>query len=156
MIESYRLSADPEPVSNPTSVKPLRVADEAFLVASTIERCPKTMMLRELVMNGLEAARDGADPKRVELRPVVIDGTRKLAIWNSGPGLLPSELDRICDLASTLRKVSSLDGNFGMGAKVASLPSNRHGMLIYVQKMTYRLHMPANSFFNAASLGRSL
>jgi tetratricopeptide (TPR) repeat protein len=109
-------------------VKPLRIADEAFLIASTIERCPKTMMLRELVMNGLEAARDGDTPKRVELRPVVIGGTRKLGIWNTGRGLSPLELDHICDLASTLRKTSGLDGNFGMGAKVASLPSNKHGM----------------------------
>jgi tetratricopeptide (TPR) repeat protein len=109
-------------------VKPLRIADEAFLIASTIERCPKTMMLRELVMNGLEAARDGDAPKRVELRPVIIGGARKLGIWNTGRGLSPLELDHICDLASTLRKTSGLDGNFGMGAKVASLPSNKHGM----------------------------
>ena len=109
-------------------VKPLRIADEAFLIASTIERCPKTMMLRELVMNGLEAARDGDAPKQVELRPIVIGGASKLGIWNTGRGLSPLELDHICDLASTLRKNSGLDGNFGMGAKVASLPSNKHGM----------------------------
>jgi tetratricopeptide (TPR) repeat protein len=109
-------------------VKPLRIADEAFLIASTIERCPKTMMLRELVMNGLEAARDGDAPKRVELRPIVIGGARKLGIWNTGRGLSPLELDHICDLASTLRKTPGLDGNFGMGAKVASLPSNKHGI----------------------------
>ncbi len=109
-------------------VRPLRIADEAFLIASTIERCPKTMMLRELVMNGLEAARDGNAPKKVELRPVKVGDARKLGIWNTGRGLSPSELDHICDLASTLRKTSGLDGNFGMGAKVASLPSNKHGM----------------------------
>ena len=38
------------------NVTPLRVADEDFLVASMIERCPKTMMIRELVMNAIEAA----------------------------------------------------------------------------------------------------
>jgi hypothetical protein len=36
----------------------LRIAkeNEDFVVASMIERCPKTMMIRELVMNALEAA----------------------------------------------------------------------------------------------------
>jgi hypothetical protein len=41
-------------VSNQVSA--LRVADEEFLIASTIERCPKTMMIRELFMNAIEAA----------------------------------------------------------------------------------------------------
>ena len=39
-----------------TSITKLRVGDEDFLVASMIERCPKSMMLRELVKNALEAA----------------------------------------------------------------------------------------------------
>ncbi len=115
-------------MSSTPPVKALRITNEAFLVASTIERCPKTMMLRELVMNALEAARDGQPPRLVEIRPVVIDGVRKLGIWNTGAGLSAAELDQICDLASTLRKQTGLDQNFGMGAKVASLPSNQHGM----------------------------
>ena len=43
-------------MSTHTSVSALRVATEAFLVSSTIERCPKTMMIRELVVNAIEAA----------------------------------------------------------------------------------------------------
>ena len=39
-----------------TDVAALRIADEPFLVATTIERCPKTMMIRELFMNAVEAA----------------------------------------------------------------------------------------------------
>jgi hypothetical protein len=39
-----------------------------------------------------------------------------------------SQLVAICDIASSLGKEMSLSGNFGMGAKVASLPSNRVGM----------------------------
>lgn len=38
------------------------------------------------------------------------------------------ELLRICDIASSIGKEKSLTGNFGMGAKVASLPSNQRGM----------------------------
>ncbi|MBX9706438.1 MAG: hypothetical protein K2X61_00725 [Caulobacteraceae bacterium] len=39
-----------------------------------------------------------------------------------------AELYRMCDLASSIRKEKGLDANFGMGAKVASLPSNKLGM----------------------------
>jgi hypothetical protein len=110
-------------------IAPLRVANEAFLVASMIERCPKTMMIRELVVNGLEAAEHApVGARRVVIGSRVKDGVRKLCIWNTGPGMTAQELLQITDLASSLRKQNSLDQNFGMGAKVASLPSNRHGL----------------------------
>jgi hypothetical protein len=113
---------------SPTMV-PLRVANEAFLVTSMIERCPKTMMIRELVVNGLEAAQHApAGFRKVIIGSRYLDGVRKLCIWNTGPGMTATELLQITDLASSLRKQNSLEKNFGMGAKVASLPSNRHGL----------------------------
>jgi len=116
-------------MSESSMIAPLRVANEAFLVSSMIERCPKTMMIRELVVNGLEAAAHAAPGKReVVIGPRMHEGARKLRIWNTGTGLNAAELLQITDLASSLRKQNSLDQNFGMGAKVASLPSNRHGL----------------------------
>jgi len=54
-----------------SAVAPLKVGDEGFLVASMIERCPKTMMLRELAMNALEAARNAPEDHRlVETDPL--------------------------------------------------------------------------------------
>jgi hypothetical protein len=109
-------------------VAALRVANEAFLVSSTIERCPKTMMIRELIVNAIEAARGAESHKHVDIMSVKIEGVPKLCIRNAGRGMSAAELDRICDLASSLYKQNSLDANFGMGAKVASLPSNKHGL----------------------------
>jgi hypothetical protein len=107
----------------------LRVGNEDFLVASMIDRCPKSMMLRELVKNALEAAANAENGgQRVEIGPLHIDGARKLAIWNTGPGMDADELYRMCDIASSIGKSNALDQNFGMGAKVASLPSNHHGI----------------------------
>lgn len=105
------------------------VDDEDFLVASLIERCPKSMMSRELVTNAVEAAMT-ASPGRcvVQIGAVTIDGTPKLCIWNSGNGMDAEELFRMCDIASSIGKQKGLERNFGMGAKVAALPSNRHGM----------------------------
>jgi hypothetical protein len=112
-----------------TAVSALEVADEDFLVASLIERCPKTMMVRELMMNALEAARSAPLGRRlVEISAMDVDGSRKLTIWNTGTGMDAGELLKICNIASSLGKEKSLTGNFGMGAKVASLPSNQRGM----------------------------
>jgi hypothetical protein len=116
-------------MSNPSQVAAIRVADEAFLVASTIERCPKTMMVRELMMNAIEAAtRAPAGSQSIEIKPKEIGGIQKLCIWNTGPGMSSTELHQVCDLAASLGKDKGLDENFGMGAKVASLPSNRYGL----------------------------
>ena len=116
-----------------SGITQLRVGDENFLVTSLIERCPKSMMLRELVRNAIEGAQTGpADAsesgRRVEISGIEIEGGIKLAIWNTGRGMDADELFRMCDIASSIRKENNLDQNFGMGAKVASLPSNRHGM----------------------------
>jgi hypothetical protein len=57
-------------------VTALEVADEDFLVASLIERCPKTMMIRELMMNAIEAARLAPEDKRqIEISAESVDGT---------------------------------------------------------------------------------
>jgi hypothetical protein len=110
-------------------IAPLKVADEQFLVASTIERCPKTMMVRELFMNAVEAAMQAPeDGRKIELRAQKFGESQKLCIWNTGPGMSGEELHRICDLAASIGKVKGLDRNFGMGAKVASLPSNKVGL----------------------------
>lgn len=110
-------------------VAALRIADEPFLVATTIERCPKTMMIRELFMNAVEAAVQApSGSQTIEIRALDTGGTQKLSIWNTGPGMSSDELHRICDIAASIGKSKGLDENFGMGAKVASLPSNRFGL----------------------------
>lgn len=107
----------------------LGVGDEDFLVASMIERCPKVMMLRELLMNALESASHAkAGGRQVDVGSVQVDGARKLCIWNTGPGMDAEQLFRMCDIASSIGKQKGLDRNFGMGAKVASLPSNQLGV----------------------------
>jgi len=116
-------------ISKQEAVTPIEINDKAFLIASTIERCPKVMMLRELMMNAFEAAAAApAGQRKVEVSAKPLQGAPKLTIWNTGPGMDSRELHEMCDLASSIGKRKSLDENFGMGAKVASLPSNRFGM----------------------------
>ena len=111
------------------AVTALQVEDEDFLIASLIDRCPNSMMIRELMMNALEAAQHAPEGNRlIEISTMSMDGVDKLVIWNTGPGMDDHELLKICNIASSLGKQKGLSGNFGMGAKVASLPSNQRGM----------------------------
>lgn len=108
------------------AVSALRVDDQDFLIRSTIDRCPKVMMIRELFKNALEAAQQVEEGKVVFSVSEI--GAPKLSIWNNGPGMDDEELARMTNLAASIGKMKGLDKNFGMGAKVASLPSNRHGI----------------------------
>lgn len=106
----------------------LKVLNTDFMVASTIDRCPNTMMLRELIMNSIEASSKSPKNKKINIRKVLWKGSTKLSIWNTGPGMSFTELRDACDIASSIGKENSLDENFGMGAKVASLKANKFGM----------------------------
>ena len=107
----------------------LQVDDEDFLVASLIDRCPKVMMLRELVKNAVEAASLTAGGQgNVSIGVVDISGVQKLAIRNTGPGMDAGKLHSMCNLAASFGKTKGLKGNFGMGAKVASLGANPLGV----------------------------
>ena len=52
-------------MSADSQVSAIRVDDQDFLVTSTIERCPKVMMVRELFKNALEAAADAPEDGKV-------------------------------------------------------------------------------------------
>ncbi len=115
-------------MSADSQVSAIRVDDQDFLVTSTIERCPKVMMIRELFKNALEASAEAVEGGKVEFLVSDVHGTPKLTIWNNGPGMDEEELARMTNLAASIRKEKGLDKNFGMGAKVASLPSNKRGL----------------------------
>ena len=111
----------------------LAISDQDFAVKFLIEKCPPNMMLRELVKNAIEAAEKAEQGNRlvkifIKKIPELFGETRKLAIWNTGPGMDSAELDKMCDLASSINKEKGLLANYGMGAKVASLVSNSLGM----------------------------
>jgi hypothetical protein len=86
------------------------------------------MMIRELFKNALEAAEHAQGGGKVEFYVASGFAAPKLAIWNNGPGMDEHELRTMTNLAASIGKEKGLDKNFGMGAKVASLPSNRLGI----------------------------
>ena len=76
-------------MSHIKQITPITIRDIDFTVARQIEQCPKTMMLRELVMNAIEAAAKAPEGRRiVEIKGKELpefEGIRKLTIWNTGP-----------------------------------------------------------------------
>ncbi len=106
----------------------LWIADVSFMVTSQIERAPHWTMIRELTMNAVEAAARASGEKIVHWTTAEVDGVRKAVIYNTGPGMDAGQLKAATDLACTIDKSLGLDRNFGVGAKVSSLGSNRLGL----------------------------
>jgi hypothetical protein len=106
----------------------LQIANIEFAVTSQIGRAPHWTMIRELTMNAIEAASKAQGEKVVHWTTGTYKDVRKAVIWNTGPGMDAAELKKATDLACEVGKKLGLDDNFGVGAKVSSLPNNRLGM----------------------------
>lgn len=90
----------------------------------------REQMIRELVMNAVEACKDKPEGERdVRLYSVSNHAypAPKLAIWNRG-GMKLAAMKQFSDINAEIDKRNSVDENFGRGAKVASIMSNQLGM----------------------------
>ncbi|WP_210242770.1 MULTISPECIES: hypothetical protein [unclassified Mesorhizobium] len=109
--------------------EPLNINDKRFLINRLIEQAPVSTLIREFFKNADEsAALAPAGSRRIEIYPVEFDGVRKLAFWNTGPGMDGAELKKATDLSSSIGKDMALDANFGIGAKVSGLTMSKSGI----------------------------
>jgi hypothetical protein len=108
--------------------EPLKITHVPFSVSAQIDRAPHWTMVRELTMNAIEAAAKATGERLVHWTTGTYNGVRKAVIFNTGPGMDDKELKAATDLNCRIDKSLGLDENFGVGAKVSSLPNNRHGM----------------------------
>lgn len=111
------------------SAEPLQIDDDRFLINRLIEQAPTHTLVREFFMNAQEnAALAPEESRTVRIYPTIIGGVRKLAFWNTGPGMSESELRIATNLSSSINKQLALDENFGIGAKVSGLTINPEGI----------------------------
>jgi hypothetical protein len=109
--------------------EPLKIRDETFLVNRLIQQAPTGTLVREFFKNAEEAAATAPpENRKIRIYPVEINGVRKLAFWNTGSGMDDKELRQATDLSSSINKAMSLDGNFGIGAKVSGLTVSIEGI----------------------------
>ena len=91
-----------------------------------IQQAPINTLVREFFKNADENAALAPEGARlVEVYPTEIEGVRKLTFFNTGVGMSSAELRTATDLSSSVNKMMSLDGNFGIGAKVSGLSASR-------------------------------
>ena len=118
-----------------TSIEPLKIANVDLAVTRQLEHCPPKMMVRELTMNAMEASSKDQTGSGLIIFGAITDETcgdaRKLFIWNNGPGMTAHELRIATDLSSSINKKAGLYENFGIGAKVAALLSNKLGFRMW-------------------------
>jgi len=118
-----------------TIYEPLKIANGNLAATRQIEHCPPRMMTRELTMNAIEASSQDASGNGFIVFGAITDircgDAKKLFIWNNGPGMTPHELKSVMDLSSTINKSFGLHGNFGIGAKVSTLFSNKLGFRMW-------------------------
>lgn len=109
--------------------EPLNIQNDRFLINRLIQQAPTHTLIREFFKNAEEsAAATQSGKKLIKIYPVKISGVRKLAFWNTGPGMTDSELKQATDLSSSIGKEMGLDGNYGIGAKVSGLTMSPEGI----------------------------
>ena len=107
----------------------LGIGDRTFLINRLIQQAPINTLVREFFKNADEnAALAPVGARLVEIFPTLIDGVRKLTFRNTGVGMSAGELKTATDLSSSVNKMMSLDGNFGIGAKVSGLAASPDGI----------------------------
>ena len=109
--------------------EPLTIDDKRFLINRLIKQAPTGTLVREFFKNADEnAALAPYDNRRILIHPVMIDGIRKVAFWNTGIGMDDAELKKVTNLSSSINKKMALDENFGIGAKVSGLTVSPEGI----------------------------
>lgn len=106
----------------------MRVANLGFLLERLGEDCDDLQYLRELTENALEAeARHvvwDVDQKLFELT-----GQLKLCCVDDGCGMTGPEMIQHINHLSSSSRIQAVDGNFGVGAKIAAATRNPAGVL---------------------------
>lgn len=115
---------------------PMTVAATGFLVDRLGQDCAPLQFLRELTQNSIEAIQ--ATPEKagdilwdVDWDTYTLTGQRKLCITDTGCGMAGEEMVRYINQLSSSVHEQSMEGNFGVGAKIAAATRN-HAGLVYL------------------------
>ena len=126
------MSTDMTP-SNPGFL-PMEVAQTSFLVDRLGQDCEPAQFLRELTQNSIEAIARSREPGEVRWQTVQFNFPSgksgiKLSITDSGVGMTGEEMERHINQLSASGSQQSMQGNFGVGAKITIAPRNPLGVI---------------------------
>ena len=127
---------------------PMTVDNITFMVDRLHRDCSPIQFLRELTQNSIEATRELPDRKGeiiwdVDWNRYDLTGVRKVAIIDTGIGMTGEEMVRYINSLSSSMRQQSVEGNYGVGAKIAAVPRNRAGLVYLSWKdgVGYMIHV---------------
>ncbi len=107
------------------------VANVGFMVDRLGQDCHPLQYLRELTQNAIEAmdGKGGEVVWDVDWNTYDLTGNYKLSIIDTGIGMTGDEMLKYINQLSSSTHEQSMDGNYGVGAKVAAATRNHAGMV---------------------------
>lgn len=122
------------PAPDPRGTLPMTVQNMTFMIDRLHKDCSPLQFVRELTENAIEAVLDLPDQKGdvvwdVDWNWYELKGVRKLAIIDTGIGMTGEEMVRYINSLSSSVHEQSVEGNFGVGAKISAVPRNHAGLM---------------------------
>ena len=111
----------------------MKTKNTSFSIDQLGKQCGKLQYVRELTQNSIEAILDDKGSGEIfwtfDREEKKETGIHKLSIIDNGPGMTGEDLRSLMNNMYSSGKKQSIDGNFGIGAKVAGLYRSPKGML---------------------------
>jgi hypothetical protein len=113
---------------------PMTVANTGFMLDRLGQDCSPLQFLRELTQNSIEAIQTLPDATGQIIWDVdwdwhALTGVYKLSVTDTGVGMTGEEMERYINQLSSSAHEQTLEGNFGVGAKIAAATRNHAGMI---------------------------
>jgi hypothetical protein len=116
----------------------MTVNNIGFLLDRLGQDCHPLQFIRELTKNSIEAIQRTGEPGTIiwdyERVAFELEGLRKLCIIDTGEGMTGDEMVRFINQLSSSAGKQSLQGNYGVGAKIAAATRNPAGVSYFSWK----------------------
>jgi hypothetical protein len=116
----------------------MTVNNIGFLLDRLGQDCHPLQFIRELTKNSIEAIQRTGEPGTIvwdyERVAFELEGLRKLCIIDTGDGMTGEEMVRFINQLSSSASKQSLQGNYGVGAKIAAATRNPAGVSYFSWK----------------------
>ncbi len=114
-------------------IEEMKTKNTSFSIDQLGKQCGKLQYVRELTQNAIEAIIEDKGQGEIfwtfDKSEKEQSGIHKLSIIDNGPGMTGEDLRSLMNNMYSSGKKQSIDGNFGIGAKVAGLYRSPKGMI---------------------------
>ncbi len=132
----------------PQETYPMKVKNMTFMIDRLHADCAPLQFVRELTQNSIEAIQSLPDKKGeiiwdVDWNKYALSRAYKLTIIDTGIGMTGAEMVEYINSLSSSVHEQSVEGNYGIGAKIAAVPRNKAGLIYLSWKdgIGYMVHI---------------